>query len=84
MLLDDEVTNLEDKQVKDILKDEIDEIIPESEDNIIENYTNRAWNTSTWTNDQVIWYWSWFGACKFKQLDTKSFSRSQYANCKLP
>ena len=46
MLLDDEVTNLEDKQVKDILKDEIDEIIPESEDNIIENYTNRAWNMS--------------------------------------
>ena len=56
MLLDDEFTKLEDKQVKYILKDEIDEIIPESEDNIIENYTNKAWNTSTWISDQGICY----------------------------
>ena len=38
--LDDEVNNLEDKQVNNILKDEIYDIIPESEDKIIKNYTN--------------------------------------------
>ena len=40
--LDDEVNNLEDKQVNDILKDKIDDISPESKDNVIKNYTNRA------------------------------------------
>ena len=40
---DDEVNNLiEDKQVNDIIKDEIDDIIPESEDIIIKNYTNKT------------------------------------------
>ena len=39
--LDDEVNNIEEKkQVNDILKDEIYDIIPESEDKIIKNYTN--------------------------------------------
>ena len=36
--LDDEVNNLEDKQANDILKDKIDDIIPESKDNVIKNY----------------------------------------------
>ena len=44
--LNDEVNNLEDKQVNDILKDKIDDIIPESKNNVIKNYTNNAWNTS--------------------------------------
>ena len=44
--LDDEVNNLEEKQVNDILKYKLDDIIPESKDNVIKNYTNSAWNTS--------------------------------------
>ena len=43
-LFDDEVNNLEYKQVNDILKDKIDDIIPEAKDNIIKNHTNRARN----------------------------------------
>ena len=36
--LDDEVNNLDEKQVNDILKHKIDDIIPESKDNVIKNY----------------------------------------------
>ena len=38
-LLDNEVNNLKTDR---LLKDKIDDIIPESEDNVIKNYTNRA------------------------------------------
>ena len=37
-VLVDRLNNLEDKQVNDILIDEIDYIVPESEDDINENY----------------------------------------------
>ena len=36
--LDDEVNNLDEKQVNDILKHKIDDIIPESKENVIKNY----------------------------------------------
>ena len=36
--LDDEINNLDEKQVNDILKHKIDDIIPESKDNVIKNY----------------------------------------------
>ena len=39
-VLVDELNNLEDKQVNDILIGEIDDKVPESENNIIENYSN--------------------------------------------
>ena len=52
-VLVDELNKLNNKHVRVIIIDDIGDDIPESEDNINENYN--AWNTN-----QFIWNWLWF------------------------